>query len=349
MNKNIFIKVFGLLLFSFGFFLPLAQHVQANGTAKTCNRYTIPVNLSATDTNTYHIVGWLCYSGKTPGSAVELLVPGATYDHNYWDFPYNNGQYSYVNETLASGIATFSIDRLGTGLSDHPTPELLTVQSEAYPIHQIIQALRNGTFGNTHFGKVILVGHSLGSAISLEEAGAYNDEDGLIVTGWLHGFNSDFITLETNDFYPAAYDPKFANENLPLGYITNIPGDRGVFYYIPGADPNVIALDDTLKQTTTDGELGSIPPAITSPASKAIKAPVLVIIGQKDEIFCEGNTPINCANSSTVLSYETPFYTSSKNVQAFVLNYAGHDVNLHYDAGGWFGVSTGWAYSQVIQ
>jgi hypothetical protein len=49
-----------------------------------------------------------------------------------------------------------------------------------------------------------------------------------------------------------------------------------------------------------------------------------------------------------LFSFQTYASTPAKSLQTFVLPLSGHDVNLHYNAGAWFGVATGWAYSQVI-
>jgi pimeloyl-ACP methyl ester carboxylesterase len=92
--------------------------------------------------------------------------------------------YSYVNYLTAAGYAVLDIDRLGVGLSDHPTPEDVTILSGAYTIHQIVQDLRSGSLTGVKFKKVMLVGHSMGSAISMVEAGSYHDVDALILSGF---------------------------------------------------------------------------------------------------------------------------------------------------------------------
>ncbi|MCP3914357.1 MAG: hypothetical protein GY711_02245 [bacterium] len=45
-----------------------------------------------------------------------------------------------------------------------------------------------------------------------------------------------------------------------------MPGARGVFYYEPNVQPALLAVDESLKQTTTVGELntGSTGPTATS-------------------------------------------------------------------------------------
>ena len=37
---------------------------------------------------------------------MQLLVHGASYNHLYWNFPYGNGYYSYVDAATAAGACT---------------------------------------------------------------------------------------------------------------------------------------------------------------------------------------------------------------------------------------------------
>src|SRR5205085_7879859 len=63
------------------------------------------------------------------------------------------------------GYSTFAIDRLGTGLSHKPPADLLTTQSHAYVVGQIVQKLRAGAIGGRTFSTVVGVGHSFGAGI----------------------------------------------------------------------------------------------------------------------------------------------------------------------------------------
>ena len=54
-------------------------------------------------------------------------------------------------------------------------------------MHQIVQGLRSGSIGGKAYNRVVLVGHSTGSAVAAIEANTYEDVDGLILTGWGHG------------------------------------------------------------------------------------------------------------------------------------------------------------------
>ena len=102
---------------------------------------------------------------------------------------------------------------------------------------------------------MILVGHSLGLGISVIEAATYNDVNAVILSGFASAINqTSFQTMSAAVEEAERRPPNFVN--LPSGYETTEPGTRReLFYNAPDADPNVIALDELLKQTMTD-ELG---------------------------------------------------------------------------------------------
>src|SRR5690242_19897740 len=95
----------------------VVQGTPALAAGVKCQQESVPVNLSASDPTVYQIAGWACWQGTQSRKPVEVLVPGFTYDHTYWDFPYAHPSYSYVQAAAAAGYVSFAIDRLGTGKS----------------------------------------------------------------------------------------------------------------------------------------------------------------------------------------------------------------------------------------
>ena len=240
------------------------------------------------------ISGELCSTRpeRRPGTTIQLLIPGSTYTHDYWDFgPVNGTTYSYARAVASHGFATFAIDPLGQGNSSRLSSGLITAQADAYVDHQVVDALRNGKVGGVGFGKVIAVGHSLNSLIVWDEAIIYHDVAGVIVTGVAHSITTAFVTAVGTDLYPAIQDPKFANSGLDSGYLTTRPGTRGaLFYHLPDADPAVIALDEARKDVVSGTELNTAVPVVTSTATLAIHVPVLDILGSDDFTTCGPNT-----------------------------------------------------------
>jgi pimeloyl-ACP methyl ester carboxylesterase len=313
-----------------------------------CNRVNLPVALVDGGPQSYNVVGEFCYSGTQVPSVVQLLVHGGTYNRLYWDFPYNSPQYSYANSATQAGYATLAVDRIGDGESSRPPSALVDLNAGAVALHQVIQHLRSGDVGGHAFNKVIYVGHSIGSLLAWLEVATYHDVDGVILSGALHKFSQTFFSQAVTDLYPADLDPHFAGLNLDSGYITSVPGTRGfLFYYTPGADPNVIATDEANKDTMTSLELTGAtsywaggPPA-QSP-SLQITVPVLLVIGQEDNIFCKPDA-IDCSSAQSVLQAEGPYYSPQALLQVVVVPNCGHDINLHYTGSLFYNSALSWS------
>jgi hypothetical protein len=109
--------------------LPLLPAAPAHALPLKCQRESVPVHLSAANSTVYQLVGWTCSKGSSNHKPVEILVPGFTYDHTYWDFPLQPLAYSYVQAATDGGNVTFAVDRLGTGQSSHPPSTLLTASA----------------------------------------------------------------------------------------------------------------------------------------------------------------------------------------------------------------------------
>jgi pimeloyl-ACP methyl ester carboxylesterase len=323
---------------------PVAVSQPAQAAVPTCQTVTVHVALAPATPVTYRVAGELCAQGPLAGKTVQFLEHGLTYNHHYWDWPQQPSTYSYVHQAVQAGYATFNIDRLGDGRSDHPDPALLTTETQAFVAHQVVQHLR------AHFPKVISVGHSFGSAIALYEGGTYADVDAVLLTGQMHAINPDVFPAFATDFYPAELDPQFAGAGLPPGYLTSVPGVRGtLFYNSATADPAVIAADEAHKDLLASGEAATITDAQNPALSLAITVPVALAVGQQDFIVCNPSLgpAFSCADSAAVLAREAPDYGPHACLEAYVLASSGHDINLHPSAGDWFAFALSWADRRV--
>ena len=320
----------------------------AAGPALECSDHSLTVRLTPDATDTYQVRGTLCSQGPAAGKTVQLLLHGATYARYYWDFPFQPEHYSYVRAATKRGYVTLNIDRIGNGASDHPDGNSIDMDSNAFVVHQVVDALRAGQVASQSFEKVIVVGHSMGSFITIKYAGSYPDEaDGIILTGYLHDVNMDFVNASLLPaLYPATLDPKFDGQFPNFDYLTTLPGTRGgPFYYLPNVNPQVLALDENLKQTTSVAELNTGPGMIFDPISLQIEGPVLVVIGEFDYIFC-GHL-LNCSDKAAVQSYEQAFYGDPALVETAVISDAGHDLNLHTNSDAAFNQMLSWADRNV--
>jgi pimeloyl-ACP methyl ester carboxylesterase len=303
--------------------------------APTCRPVDVPVT-TTTVNGTIH--GTLCAPAGQKPSTVMVLVPGATYNSTYWDFPYQPETYSYSRAMVAAGYATFAIDRLGTGMSTHPAGALITAIVQAEAVHDVIQSVRRD------FGRVILTGHSLGSAIAVLEAATYHDADALVVTGMQHRLNAvTLTTLFGLDLRPAPLQAKFQGGGYDVTQLTTVPGRRYDAFYSPGeVDPKVVEVDEATKDAFATTEApDAVGVAILAPYSALIDVPVLVAMGQRDALFC-GFLVMTCSTDS-VLRTERPYYAGAPSVDAFVLPGSGHDVNLSPRAPQLHAAVTDWA------
>ncbi|WP_189060877.1 alpha/beta hydrolase [Longimycelium tulufanense] len=282
-------------------------------------------------------------------STVQLLIPGGTYNSTYWDPPPTPGVHSYRAAMNKAGHATLTVDRVGTGRSSKPPSLLLTAMNQANAMHQAIQKLRSGEFGH-RFDKVIIGGHSLGSAISIIEAATYQDVDGVIVTGMAHKLAIvDVVKDGFLNFYPATLDAKFGDRVLDPGYLTTRPDTRWTAFHRPGPGNNgAVALDERTKDVfATTEALDGIGVGIFSPHSRNIKAPVILVMSDGDPFFC-GVLGVNCSSAQTLLQDELPNYAPEARLQTYLLpgNF-GHSFNYAPNAGLYHEVVAQWADNMV--
>lgn len=318
----------------------------AGDTPAACREYRVPVSGLPAVTGTYHIAGTLCLPAGGPASGpaarspdtVQVLVPGSAYNQTYWDFPMPG--YSYARASAARGQATFNMDRFNTGGSSQLPPALVTVDLDAAVIHKVISALRAGEVGGIRFSKVVTVGHSLGSGIAVQEAATYHDVDGVILTGFTNYISTEtLLALATLRLLAPA-------PNEPVGTLTTPPGARERWFYAEdNADPDVIAKDETTKDTVTASEIATVSvPGLTFP-THLVTAPVLLAIGEEDVNWVCVTRP--CGDAETLRRTEAPRFTAAPSLDTYVLPGAGHSINLHRNRTEFFDAAAAWMDRRV--
>jgi len=132
------------------------QPITATENAVICKQSAaIPVALVPGQPASYKVSGELCATEDELRSetTVQLLIHGATYNRDYWDFGIvDRFKYSYAQSAARYGFPTFALDEIGSGNSSQPASDQITVQAAAYVAHQIVQGLRNGSIGGIRFG-----------------------------------------------------------------------------------------------------------------------------------------------------------------------------------------------------
>lgn len=344
--RSAVVRILAGMSIGMGLLLP---NTASADTSVSCEEVTFAVALTPGSHAIYHIEGTLCGSLPSDNRTLQILVPGSTYSRVYWDFPYQPEQYSYAQAASAAGYLTLSIDRIGIGSSDRPPADQVNLETNAFTLHQIVQAFRAGAVASQIVSapveRIMLVGHSFGSVVSTYEAATYGDVDGVIISGYLHNVSLTSLAY-LGTLYPVQLDPKFSSSQLPLGYLTSLPNTRATyFYFLPGADPVVINLDESLKETVTNGERSLLDPTLIEifAASLDIDVPVLSASGDYDHLFC---APPSCTASNS-MAYEATWYAPEACFESYVLPDSGHDMNLHLGAPQWFNAAIAWANARV--
>lgn len=291
--------------------------------------------------------GQLCMPPGRPPTIVQLLVHGGTYNHVYWDFPFQPERYSYQRDMARHGYATFAVDRLGTGQSTKPPSATLLASVEAESIHQIVGHLRAGRVGGIAFDRVILVGHSIGAGVVTLEAATYHDVDGVILSATSHLVEAlAAVNALTVYSHPTMLDPQLRHRGSDPGYYTTRPGFRSIFYQAGDADPQVIATDDATKDQFSILGFGLV---LTfgdeGPASLRIDVPVLLAVGEKDFAFC-GFLSRDCSSAEALRKQEAPYFSPAAQLSTYVLPYSGHNLALHKNAGAYRKATRAWIHAR---
>lgn len=337
--------------------LTAATPAMANEGALHQAQVAIPVHVDG-DPATYHIRGELGWRGELPdrSEAVQVLLAGLSYDHNYWDMPYHRSRYSYVSAATAVST-TFNFDQLGTSAAaDHPPMQELSLVEQAKVADQVVLALRAGMWvrsGHHRFWYqaryVIVTGHSLGGATALVLASLFpNHIDGVIDTDYLHTANQAGVNEASAVRVPANQTAKYANAAWAANSVTTADGQRSVFYYLPGADAGIILRDELLKAVSSTATAAQAQYVRTNPSLTAsMTVPLLAAVGQYDSLNCNADPSahdpaLNCSNAAAVVQREKKFYPGVPCISGYVEPNAGHDMNLHRNAPLWFAAANRW-------
>ncbi|KAF2869229.1 Alpha/Beta hydrolase protein [Massariosphaeria phaeospora] len=262
-------------------------------------------------------------------TAVQFLSHGGTLDLSYWDFAEG---YSYIDAAAEQGFASFAYDRLGSGRSEHPDAiQAVQVPLQVDLAHALIQQLRNGDIGNMAFEKVVGVGHSLGSALTQSLTARYpEDLDAAILTGhsaFFAGAMAGFASAGWQIAKTLSDRPELGE--LPNGYFAHAAIPQALqfsFYYYPHFDEKIFFRAMESRGCNAIGETLTLT-SVYVPATDYAK-PVLVLNGQQDYFYCQGNCLAPTDVTAEALAVFFP--NALKDVsQAVTLPNIGHNINFH--------------------
>lgn len=325
-------------------FAPLPT-AQAAAPPVRCHGVTVAVSMAPGEPADQRIAGTLCVPPGRRATTVQVLVPGGTYGQRYWSMRPATHVPSYVESMTRAGHATLAIDRLGAGRSSRPPSDRYRLQTHTQTVHQVLRRLRAGQIGDRSFARVIVVGHSLGSAIATKIAVDHpRDVDGIVLTGVATRQNDAAFAEFEQAIHQANRDPRFSRLGLDDGYVTTKPGTRAdFFYHRPTMSPATLAEDETAAQPDVFPSYEAFP---TPEQYRRIKVPVLVAIGRYDRLIC-GGAGSDCSSSAALRAQEAPWYGPSARLRAVVIADSGHSINLQRTAPRLFKAVQTWTHRYV--
>ena len=215
----------------------LAAALPASAEAKKVKTTSVPVTFTvhntdtsqfacASDGATYQVKGHITGPASALASASKkkrkrsvgatLYLHGLGVGEWLWYFQ-PVPSFNYALQQAKAGHVSVTVDRLGYGASSRPPDGgKICIGSEADVAHQIVQALKSGSYAvgsgkPRKYRRVALAGHSAAGEISILEAYSYKDVNALIVVAF------SFSNL------PAA-NITFGNQRNACAAATPVPG-----------------------------------------------------------------------------------------------------------------------------
>lgn len=276
-----------------------------------------------TDGSAYTIQGHLTVPEGAAPTAVVLDLHGLGYGEFFWHFQSVPG-YDWAAGLASRGVASVTVDRLGYGASSHPPGTQTCMGGQADIAHQIVQALKNGSYSmdggpGTAFSKVVLAGHSAGGGITQVEAYSFHDVDALMIFSWA---DSDQSPQVLGDF--AQTGGVCLTGGKPPGYAPLGQSDdefKALMFH--KADSAVESAATAMRSPDPCGDDGSIPAeiAVDHMQVPSIKLPVLLVMGANDAIFPPPS-----------LDHQKALYTGTSDLTAVSVPDTGHAVTLELSA-----------------
>ncbi|MET7331494.1 alpha/beta hydrolase [Nonomuraea sp. NPDC005650] len=290
-----------------------------------CEQVSVAVPLTAGGPLDQRVAGTLCRP-RGGARAIQILVPGGTYDRTYWLRRGGDGP-SFAETMVRGGYAVLAIDRLGSGRSSWPSGTAMRPDSHQASLLQVVLAARQGKLDGQRYRRVVAVGNSVGSSIIRGVQIRHPDAlDGIILTGESSTPNERAFEEFAGAIHPAAQDPRLASRKLDEAYYTTRPGTRtDWFYHRPGARPAVISRDEATKEPDTF--LESLPPVSDN---RLIRVPTMIMVGQYDRLLC-GEGATDCTSTAALQAQQKRWYPNTP-MEATLIPGTGHVLTLHRTA-----------------
>lgn len=255
-----------------------------------------------------------------------IMVPGAASNAKYWDFQYKPDVYNYSLYMNSRGYSTLTVDRVGAGLSMVPPASRVDSVLQATALSEVVEQARSGQLSESVFTKIVLVGHSMGGAITLMEATMKNNVDAVVTSGISHAVDGTAVVAAGYSIFMPVED----STELPIGkggpgYLTRKPGIGGP----DNPDPGVVDWERrNVMDVVTGMESNFAFAMMESYSTNGIEGiPILLTIGANDPLIC-GLTGTDCTSPATVRATEQKYFKYVSKLDINVVAGAGHDIQL---------------------
>jgi pimeloyl-ACP methyl ester carboxylesterase len=230
--------------------------------------------------------------------------------------------YNYAAKMAALGQTSLVIDRLGYDSSGLPQGSRTCIGSAAAVVHQMITAIRRGTYKlggskSLRFARVVLAGHDSGGEIAQVEAYSYHDVNGLIVLDFADtGLTPTLVQWVAQGSKDCAQGGKQSRPGGPGGYFDLGPSsDQLKRLAFANAAPILVNKVIKYRRRNPCGDLTSAAQGFSTDMSRLaqVKVPVLIVAGDRDVAF-----------SSEGVRRQRSLYAGSTDVTVTILPNTGH-------------------------
>ncbi|KZS98821.1 hypothetical protein SISNIDRAFT_499160 [Sistotremastrum niveocremeum HHB9708] len=285
----------------------------------------------------YEIFGKLCTPhGVLPNGTLEIATHGVGFSNFYWDLGGDDSPNNYAASAVAAGHSIFYYDRLGTGNSSKPDGiQEVQLGVEVEVAHGVVEYFKDGNAGIS-FGRIIGVGHSVGSLVTLGVTQTHpTDFEDVVLTG-LAINNTLAVLLSVSSIGSQIAAQEFPERfgDLPNSYLAleGLSNLQVIMVQFPFFNQSLIEFSFQNTATFTIGELVSLLLVENVKADK-FTGRVLVLTGASDLPFCGGDCSQTVGDTSvTLVEAVQIFYPAASNFTTFVPANTGHAINLQDSA-----------------
>jgi pimeloyl-ACP methyl ester carboxylesterase len=340
---------------------------QGQGGHGQCQDFNVPVDVDdVPDAQLY--VEYCAPPEALYNGTLMFMVHTTNHNHYGWDPP--NQRFSQVRSAVESGFSVVNIDRLGSGQSTLPPSDLVTIDKVITAIHGVVAKLRDGSLTGTTHSSIVWLGSSFGAMYAWQHEGKYpGDFDGFVLNGIHHRIKLSFARFALAEaIVSVCEDPVFSQTMSDCGYLVDAIGFKGPLYYdepnaapgmISGANWEVRLLRDVVSANLLLESLAfiglepgpdgprEIPVDVETSPSQNVSKPTLVVIGEKDPIFCGGPEGYIC-DEPTIRAFEAPYYADAPLFDVFVPKGTGHLINLHLNGPSSMDFENQWVLDNIV-